>query len=139
MEEEKKVLTEDASALAAAPEETQAPDEIKADEQPEAKGKKPLTKGKRIANAIVLGVQIAFVVLAIVICLVVLLNPKEQGEISPLGVKLLYRFADIGGDFVKVIPREYEHMMKLVAELEESGLSHDEAVERAFETREATA
>ena len=52
---------------------------------------------------------------------------------SPLGVKLLYRFEDIAGDFVKVIPREYEHMMKLTAELEATGLSHDEAVERAFE------
>ena len=52
---------------------------------------------------------------------------------SPLGVKLLYRFEDIAGDFVKVIPREYERMMKLTAELEASGLAHDEAVERAFE------
>jgi len=56
---------------------------------------------------------------------------------SPLGVKLLYRFGDIAGDFVKVIPREYEHMMELTAKLEASGLTHDEAVERAFELREA--
>ena len=54
---------------------------------------------------------------------------------SPLGVKLLYRFEDIAGDFVKVIPREYEHMMKLTAELEATGLTHDEAVERAFELK----
>jgi glutamate synthase (ferredoxin) len=54
---------------------------------------------------------------------------------SPLGVKLLYRFDDIAEDFVKVIPREYEHMMRLTAQLEATGLSHDEAVERAFETR----
>ena len=52
---------------------------------------------------------------------------------STLGVKLLYRFEHIAGDFVKVIPREYERMMKLTAELEASGLAHDEAVERAFE------
>ena len=54
---------------------------------------------------------------------------------SPLGVKLLYRFGDIAGDFVKVIPREYAHMMALTAQLEASGLTHDEAVERAFELR----
>ena len=50
-------------------------------------------------------------------------------------MKLLYRFEDIAGDFVKVIPREYEHMMKLTAELEATGLTHDEAVERAFELK----
>ena len=56
---------------------------------------------------------------------------------SPLGVKLLYRFGDIANDFVKVIPRVYEHMMNLTEKLEASGLTHDEAVERAFELREA--
>ena len=52
---------------------------------------------------------------------------------SPLGVKLLYRFADIGDCFVKVVPREYSRMTTLTQELEASGLAHDEAVERAFE------
>ena len=54
---------------------------------------------------------------------------------SPLGVKLLYRFDDIAKDFVKVIPREYKHMMQLVEQLEESGVAHEDAVERAFEMR----
>ena len=54
---------------------------------------------------------------------------------SPLGVKLIYRFADIAGDFVKVIPREYKHMMALTASIEASGVAHEEAVERAFELR----
>ncbi|MBQ9003621.1 MAG: glutamate synthase subunit alpha, partial [Eggerthellaceae bacterium] len=52
---------------------------------------------------------------------------------SPLGVKLLYRFDDIADDFVKVIPREYEQMMTLTEKYERSGLTHDEATERAFE------
>ena len=52
---------------------------------------------------------------------------------SPLGVKLLYRFADISDCFVKVIPREYDRMTALTQKLEASGLAHDEAVERAFE------
>ena len=54
---------------------------------------------------------------------------------SPLGVKLLYRFDDIAKDFIKVIPREYKHMMQLVEQLEESGVAHEDAVERAFEMR----
>ena len=56
---------------------------------------------------------------------------------SPLGVKLLYRFDDIAGDFVKVIPREYEQMMTLTDKFEREGLAHEEAVERAFETMNA--
>lgn len=56
---------------------------------------------------------------------------------SPLGVKLLYRFEDIAGDFVKVIPCEYEQMMALTEKYERSGLTHDEAVERAFEAMNA--
>lgn len=54
---------------------------------------------------------------------------------SPLGVRFLYRFNDMAADIVKVIPRGYEHMMELTAKLEASGLTHDEAVERAFELR----
>lgn len=56
---------------------------------------------------------------------------------SPLGVKLLYRFQDIAGDFVKVIPREYEQMMSLTEKYEHAGETHDEAVEHAFETMNA--
>lgn len=54
---------------------------------------------------------------------------------SPLGVKLLYQFGDISHDFVKVVPREYAQMIALTEKLEASGCTHDEAVERAFETR----
>ena len=56
---------------------------------------------------------------------------------SPLGVKLLYRFEDIGADFVKVIPREYEQILAIVERLKRQGIARDEAVERAFEQREA--
>ena len=56
---------------------------------------------------------------------------------SPLGVKLLYRFGDIADAFVKVIPREYERVMETTEKLERSGLTHDEAVERAFEELQA--
>ncbi|MBP5404660.1 MAG: signal peptidase I [Clostridia bacterium] len=95
--EEQKAPEETASEVTAPVEEApiaaaeEAPVEKKdeAAEEKDEKGKKPITKTKKILNAIVLGVQIAFVVLSITICLVMLLNPKAQDEVSPLGVKLL--------------------------------------------------
>ena len=56
---------------------------------------------------------------------------------SPLGVMMLYRFDDIARHFKKVIPREYKRVMELTASFENRGLSHDEAVEQAFETLQA--
>ena len=66
-----------------------------------------------------------------------LIAEHAQRTGSPLGVKLLYRFDDIAGDFVKVIPREYKHIMGLTERFEKEGLAHEEAVERAFEMRGA--
>jgi len=54
---------------------------------------------------------------------------------SALGAKLLYQFDDIVSCFVKVVPREYAQMIALTEQLESQGLSHDAAVERAFEMR----
>ncbi len=67
-----------------------------------------------------------------------LIDEHVQRTGSPLGVKLLYRFSDIADDFVKVIPREYKNIMQLTDKLKASGLTHDEAVERAFELRDAS-
>jgi len=82
--------TEECVESAEQPEET-AETSVEAEKEAETDedGKKPMSKKKRIINAILLGIQIAFVVVAITICLVMLLNPKAQDEISPLGVKLL--------------------------------------------------
>jgi len=66
-----------------------------------------------------------------------LVDEHVQRTGSPLGIKLLYRFGDIARDFVKVIPREYEAIMSLTAKLEASGLTHNQAVEEAFESRKA--
>lgn len=51
--------------------------------------RKPVSKKKRILNGVFLGLQIALVVLSIVICLVVILNPNSQEKVSPVGIKLL--------------------------------------------------
>ncbi len=52
---------------------------------------------------------------------------------SPLGVKLLYRFEDLGSCFVKVLPVEYERAMELTARAEARGADREQAVEQAFE------
>ena len=90
---EEGVAPETAAPAEAAAQEQEAPATMSAPVEKETSKEqtkeKPMTKGKRIANAIILGIQVAFVLLAITVCLVVLLNPKAQDEISPLGVKLL--------------------------------------------------
>ena len=53
---------------------------------------------------------------------------------SPRGIKMLYMFDDIKDDFVKVIPREYKHVLELTAEGESRGLAPDAAREYAFQT-----
>ena len=52
---------------------------------------------------------------------------------SPRGIKMLYRFERVRDAFVKVVPREYERVMEVVAEAERAGATHEEALERAFE------
>ena len=78
------------------------PEDVKSEESVEQKtivetdsanDEKPMSRGKKIANGILLGVQILIVVLAIIITLVVILNPST-GEVSSVGVKLLPVLSD---------------------------------------------
>ena len=69
--------------------------EIKAEEPtdgaaPEDKtdGKKPMSKKRKIFNAIFLGVQILLVLFAIILTIIMIMNPK-QGEVSSAGIKLM--------------------------------------------------
>ena len=52
---------------------------------------------------------------------------------SPRGIKMLYRFAQAAPLFVKVIPVEYERVLKLIEHHEAAGSTHEEALELAFE------
>lgn len=52
---------------------------------------------------------------------------------SPRGIKMLYRFDVLSKYFVKVIPTEYERVLRIVAEAEACGKSREEALETAFE------
>ncbi len=52
---------------------------------------------------------------------------------SPRGIKMLYRFERVADAFVKVVPRDYERVMQIVAAAEHAGATHDEALEQAFE------
>ena len=94
MEEKELINTE--SSLEEVTPATQTTEEVAPIEQKaevavpsEEKDAKPISKKKRILNGIFLGVQIALVVLAMVICLIVILNPNSKDEVSPVGVKLL--------------------------------------------------
>ncbi len=52
---------------------------------------------------------------------------------SPRGIKLLYQFDEVRARFVKVIPRDYERVLGLVAEAEAAGATRDAALEYAFD------
>ncbi|MBM6816123.1 glutamate synthase large subunit [Olsenella uli] len=52
---------------------------------------------------------------------------------SPRGIKLLYQFDEASAHFVKVIPRDYERVLGLVAEAEAAGATREAALERAFD------
>ena len=93
--------TEEAPVVSETQAESPASEEksVSAEEKSSEKGKKKKkkdkeetpakSKRKRVLNAIFLGFQILLVLFAITICLIVILNPKGQDEISPLAVKLL--------------------------------------------------
>ena len=55
--------------------------------------KKPLTKKQKVVNGILLGLQIALVVFAIALTLVMLLNPKKD-DVTGVGIKLLPVLSD---------------------------------------------
>ncbi|MBO4472892.1 MAG: hypothetical protein J5765_03695 [Clostridia bacterium] len=57
------------------------------------KGDKPMTKKKKILNGILLGVQILLVVVALILTIAMIMNPK-QGEVSSAGLKLLPVLSD---------------------------------------------
>lgn len=78
MEDKELMNTESVSEETAA----NAPSSVADDEE------KPLSKKKKIVNGILLGVQIVLVLFAIILTLIMILNPK-QDEVSGVGIKLL--------------------------------------------------
>ena len=52
---------------------------------------------------------------------------------SPRGIRLLYQFEEAKRSFVKVIPREYRRILERAQVEQTNGVSHEEAVELAFE------
>ncbi len=89
MEEQKNIITSESEETVKPTEEIVESKSPVEESVPASDEKSAISKKKRILNGIVLGVQIAFVVLAIVICLVVLLNPNKEGKVSSMGLKLL--------------------------------------------------
>ena len=94
--EEKELLNATETQSAATEEKVAPAEEIKeentASVAPEGTAedddRKPMSKKKKILNAVLLAVQILLVVLAITITLIVIINPKTD-EVSSAGVKLM--------------------------------------------------
>ncbi|WP_322153906.1 glutamate synthase large subunit [Paratractidigestivibacter sp.] len=53
---------------------------------------------------------------------------------SPRGIKMLYRFKAVAKSFVKVIPRDYARVLDYVAQGEARGMSHEDALQFAFDS-----
>ena len=53
---------------------------------------------------------------------------------SPRGIKMLYRFKAVSKNFVKVIPRDYARVLDFVAQGEARGMSHEDALQFAFDS-----
>ena len=62
-----------------------------------------------------------------------LIEEHVERTSSPRGIKLLYLFNELKSRFVKVVPRDYERVVNLVAEHEAAGASRDEALQLAFD------
>ena len=62
-----------------------------------------------------------------------LIEEHAERTQSPRGIKLLYQFNTLKRHFVKVIPRDYERVMNVVADAEAHGKSHEEALQIAFD------
>ena len=62
-----------------------------------------------------------------------LMEEHVRRTASPRGIKLLYQFNEVRRRFVKVIPRDYERVLGLVARAEAAGETHETALERAFD------
>ncbi|HCJ01730.1 MAG TPA: hypothetical protein DIC18_02620 [Clostridiales bacterium] len=110
MEEEKKIMEETASEQASEQVVQEAAPQEASDKKDGGKKNKEKSgeksKKKRVLNAIFLAVQILLVVLAITICLVMILNPKEPDQVSPLGLKLLpVRSSSMDGDKKDSFPK----------------------------------
>jgi len=84
--EEKAPVTEDSIGN---PAEVAPADDVEAPAEGAAESEeKPMSKKKRIINAVLLGVQIALVVIALVITMVVIFNPRKN-ELASFGLKFL--------------------------------------------------
>ncbi len=98
MEENEKMNTETSSEEIVKPEESPTEETSIVTEAPAAaenaspettdEDGKPVSRKKRILNGILLGVQIVLVLFAIILTLIMILNPK-QDEVSGVGIKLL--------------------------------------------------
>ena len=99
MEEKEQLNTENVSPIEEVAEKSSETSEApvaaaqNAEEKMGGDGKKPMSKKKKILNAVFLAVQILMVVIALALTIAMIMNPK-QGEVSGAGLKLLPVLSD---------------------------------------------
>jgi len=72
-------------------------------------------------------------------------DPAEQDEVrtlienharltsSPLAYRILAKWNDVSQRIVKVLPKDYKHVLEAIREVEAAGISGEEAVMAAFQ------
>jgi len=94
LNEEQVVPTEEVAEPSSAPVEAPQEDAAKGKAAEDKKDEKqPMSKKKKILNGVLLGVQILLVVIALILTIAMIMNPK-QGEVSSAGLKLLPVLSD---------------------------------------------
>ncbi|GFI62131.1 ferredoxin-dependent glutamate synthase 1 [Clostridiales bacterium] len=61
-----------------------------------------------------------------------LLNEHVDATGSPLGRRILDSFAEYSGKFKKIMPIDYNHMLQSISQMEEKGMSREQAEIEAF-------
>ena len=62
-----------------------------------------------------------------------ILTDYVEATHSALGTKILNHFTEYIPEFKKIVPQDYQRMLKAISRYEEQGISHDNAVMEAFE------
>ena len=62
-----------------------------------------------------------------------LIEEHVRATQSPRGIRMLYQFDSCARDFVKVVPEAYERATEVIEAAERAGLTHEQALERAYE------
>ena len=72
--------------------------------------------------------------IVLILLLILLVSKKAFSVIELIGKKILERFTDYLPKFKKIIPVDYEKMLTTILQMEEQGMSSEQAKVEAFYT-----